>query len=113
MRIFKNQPAELNDHSNPSHCALSLSPARVPRIPPAPHLGRTLARLPNAAIGHRPGIPRTPRSRCPVRLAITAVPENAPTPEKPGKTPQNPSQFSLTIFWIFPKSLPLFFLLSS
>jgi hypothetical protein len=28
-----------------------------------------------------PGIPRTPRSRRPVRLAITAVPENAPTPE--------------------------------
>jgi hypothetical protein len=27
-----------------------------------------------------PGIPRTPRSRRPVRLAITAVPENAPTP---------------------------------
>jgi hypothetical protein len=36
-----------------------------------------------------PGIPRTPRSRRPVRLAITAVPENAPTP-KNRKIPQKP-----------------------
>jgi hypothetical protein len=35
----------------------------VPQFPPAPHLGRTPARLPNVAVGHRPGIPRTPRSR--------------------------------------------------
>jgi hypothetical protein len=35
-----------------------------------------------------PGIPRKPRSRRLVRLAITAVPENAPTPgnrENPAK----------------------------
>jgi hypothetical protein len=36
-----------------------------------------------------PEIPRTPRSRRPVRLAITVVPENAPTPgnrKNPAKT---------------------------
>jgi hypothetical protein len=36
-----------------------------------------------------PGILRTPRSRRPVRLTITAVPEFTPTPEKP-ENPQKP-----------------------
>jgi hypothetical protein len=36
-----------------------------------------------------PGIPRTLRFRRPVRLAITAVPENAPTPEN-WKNPAKP-----------------------
>jgi hypothetical protein len=35
-----------------------------------------------------PGIPRTPRSRLPVRLAITAVPKITQTPE----TPENPQK---------------------
>jgi hypothetical protein len=57
-----------------------------------------------------PGIPRTPRSRRPVRLAITAAPENAPTPgnwKNPAKIfPLN----SLTIFQIFFKiPFPYFF----
>jgi hypothetical protein len=54
----------------------------MPRFPPAPHLGRAPARLPNAAVGHRPGIPRTPRSRRPVRLAITVVLKITLTPGK-------------------------------
>jgi hypothetical protein len=37
-----------------------------------------------------PGIPRTPRSRRPVRLAITVVPELTPVSEKTQKNPQKP-----------------------
>jgi hypothetical protein len=48
-----------------------------------------------------PGIPHTPRSRRPVRLAITAVPKIAPTPGN-RKTPQKPFPlFFLTVFLIF------------
>jgi hypothetical protein len=35
-----------------------------------------------------PGIPRTPQSRQPVRLTITAVPELTPVSEKTQKNPQ-------------------------
>jgi hypothetical protein len=55
-----------------------------------------------------PGIPRTPRPRQPIRLAITAVPKITPTPEigKPRKTllPNFPSNFP-----IFPKLFPISF----
>jgi hypothetical protein len=88
MRIFKTDPPSSIIIQTLATVFPSLSPARVPRIPPAPHLGRTLARLPNAAVGHRPGIPRTPRSRRPVRLAITAVPEKRADARKTGKKPR-------------------------
>jgi hypothetical protein len=48
-----------------------------------------------------PGIPRTPQSHRPVRLAITAVPENAPTPGNRKNPAKALSQISLTIFQIF------------
>jgi hypothetical protein len=75
---------------NPSHC-LPLSPsARVPRIPPAPP---ALKPAPTHATpapwsATVPGIPRTPRSRRSVRLAIAAAPKITPTPEI-GKPQQN------------------------
>jgi hypothetical protein len=46
--------------------------------------------LPNAAVGHRAGNPAHAAVPPAVRLAITTVPENAPTPGNQ-KIPQNPS----------------------
>jgi hypothetical protein len=75
----------------PPSLSLPLTPARVPRIPPAPPAPgpaptRAFPTLRSATV---PGIPRTPRSRRPVRLAITAVPKITPTPGN-HKTPQKP-----------------------
>jgi hypothetical protein len=69
-----------------------LSPtAHVPRIPPAPPApGPALTRaFPAPRSATVPGILRTPRSRRPVPLAITAVPKITPTPGivKPRKNP--------------------------
>jgi hypothetical protein len=100
MRNFKktDPPSSVTIQTLATALSLSLSPTRVPQFPPAPHPGRTPTRLPNVAVG-QPGIPRTPRSRWSVRLAITIGPKITPTPGK-RKTPQNPSQISLTIFQI-------------
>jgi hypothetical protein len=55
-----------------------------------PHSGRHPSRAtPAPRSATTPGIPRTPRSRRPVRLAITVVPKITPTPEKP-ENPQKP-----------------------
>jgi hypothetical protein len=91
MRNFKKNDPPSSIAVQILATALSLSPTRVPHFPPAPHHGRTPARLPNVAVGHRPGIPRTPRSRQPVRLAITAIPELTPVSEKPRKIRKTPS----------------------
>jgi hypothetical protein len=48
-----------------------------------------------------PGIPRTLRYCRPVRLAITAVPENAPTPGNRKNPAKTFPLISLTIFQIF------------
>jgi hypothetical protein len=89
-RVFQNCPAELiYPFQNPGH-RLPLSPsARVPRIPPAPPaLGPAPTHAtPAPRSATAPGIPRTPWSRRPVRLTITAVPKITPTPEN-RKNPQ-------------------------
>jgi hypothetical protein len=75
--------------SNPSHSP-SLSPRRACRESrrhrqhPGPAPTRAFPTPRSATV---PGIPRTPRSRRPVRLAITAVPKITPTPRN-HKTPQ-------------------------
>jgi hypothetical protein len=51
----------------------------------------THACRPSAAVGHHDGNPAPLRSRRPVRLAITAVPELTPISEKPRKIRKNPS----------------------
>jgi hypothetical protein len=91
-RVFSNFPAELiYPLSEPR---LILSPRRACRKSRRHRLrsGRRPSRVaPAPRSATTPGIPRTPRSHRPVRLAITAVPELTPVSEKPRKIRKNPS----------------------
>jgi hypothetical protein len=100
MRIFKMvQPSSITLQTLAAVPPLSLPDARAANpAGTARTQASTRTRLPNTAVGHRPGIPRTPRSRRLVRLAITTIPKITPTPgnrKNPAKTFQ---LNSLTIF---------------
>jgi hypothetical protein len=92
MRVFKTfQLSSFTPFRNPSRF---FSPWRACRESRRHRLrsGRRPSRVaPASRSATTPGIPRTPRSRQPVRLAITAVPELTPVSEKPRKIHKTPS----------------------
>jgi hypothetical protein len=117
MRVFKTFPlSSFTPFRNPGRFlslgARAANPTGTARTRAVTHTCR-----PSAAVGHHDGNLAPPRSRRPVRLAITAVPKITPTPEKPenpAKTfPLNSREILLIFLKLFPIFFPIFYFFSS
>jgi hypothetical protein len=91
MRVFKTfSMSSFTPFRNPGRFfsldARAANPAGTTRTRAITHACR-----PSAAVGHHDRNPAPPRSRRPVRLAITAVPKLTPVFEKPRKIRKNHS----------------------